>query len=220
MTQSLGSGRARIQNICYHVAAYRILFNLICDMTVFWLKKLNFDHLTPSLGSWGRGGLGANIYYHVAAFVILLKLICNMSMFWKGSILIFWPHPQDWGGIGVGAAGFAGKIVATMLLHFLFSLIWYATWSFSEKVEFWRTGHHPQGLRVGGLWAKYLLPSVCALRFSFIWYATCPCSEKSLNFDLLTPYPGSRGGGVCRQIFATKLLYLWISLICYATEKV
>ena len=34
------------QNICYHGAAFLILFNLICNKTMF-LKKLNFDLLTP-----------------------------------------------------------------------------------------------------------------------------------------------------------------------------
>ena len=41
------------QNICYHVAAFVIFFNLICNMSMF-LKKC-FDLLTPSLG-WGGGG--------------------------------------------------------------------------------------------------------------------------------------------------------------------
>ena len=45
LTQSPGSGagggRVLGQNICYHVAAFGILFNLIV------LKKLNFDLLTP-----------------------------------------------------------------------------------------------------------------------------------------------------------------------------
>ena len=31
------------QNICHHAAAFVIPFNLICNMTVSRLKKLNFD---------------------------------------------------------------------------------------------------------------------------------------------------------------------------------
>ena len=44
------------------------------------LKKLNFDLLTPPLGSGIGGGLcGQNICYHVAAFVILFNLIFNID---------------------------------------------------------------------------------------------------------------------------------------------
>ena len=42
------------QNICHHVAALVIPFNLICTMTMF-LKKLNFDLLTPPPWSGGEG---------------------------------------------------------------------------------------------------------------------------------------------------------------------
>ena len=63
-----GGGGVRGQNICYHVAAFVILFNF--DMQHdHVLKKLNFDLLTPSPGS-GQGGrhLRANICYLAAAF--------------------------------------------------------------------------------------------------------------------------------------------------------
>ena len=40
------------QNLsCYHVAALEIILNLIYNTTMF-LKKLNFDQLSP----WGGGG--------------------------------------------------------------------------------------------------------------------------------------------------------------------
>ena len=105
LTPSPGPGDAVVcgQNTCYHVAAYVILLNLICNMTIFCvcgqnicypvaayvillnfdmqhdhvLKKLNFDLLTPS----GGGVSEQNICYHVAAFVILFNLVCNMAMF-------------------------------------------------------------------------------------------------------------------------------------------
>ena len=48
------------QNICYHVAAFMILFNLICKMTMLgWV-----------------GVCGQNICFHVAAAVILFNFIC------------------------------------------------------------------------------------------------------------------------------------------------
>ena len=70
------------QNICYHVAALAIPFNLIINM-VFFLKKLNFNLLTPRVGGAGgrRGGLQAFFCYHVAAPVIPFYLMCNMAMF-------------------------------------------------------------------------------------------------------------------------------------------
>ena len=46
------------QNLsCYHVAALEIILNLIYNTTMF-LKKLNFDQLSPSLGFRESGGGG------------------------------------------------------------------------------------------------------------------------------------------------------------------
>ena len=41
------------QNICYHVSAFMIFLNKICNTC---LKKLNFDLLTPSPGPGGDWG--------------------------------------------------------------------------------------------------------------------------------------------------------------------
>ena len=99
-------------------------------------EKVNFDILAPPPGSGGgrRGLCGQNICYQVSAFVILFNLVCNLTMFWKSWILTFWLQGQRMGG----ERGSAGKIFATMLLHSCFPLMWYATCSCSEKVEFWR----------------------------------------------------------------------------------
>ena len=65
------------QNICNHVAAFVIPFNLIC------MKKFNFDLLTPR-SSWEEGGGGAagkifpTMFLH---FVIPFYLIFNMTIF-------------------------------------------------------------------------------------------------------------------------------------------
>ena len=70
------------KNICYHVAAYVISFNLICNSMTMFLKKSNFDLLTTGWGGMGLGGVcGQNICYHVIAYVIPFNLICNMTMF-------------------------------------------------------------------------------------------------------------------------------------------
>ena len=52
---------------CYHVAAFEILFNLICNMTMFW-KSWILTFWSHPLGSFGREVCGQNICYHVAAF--------------------------------------------------------------------------------------------------------------------------------------------------------
>ena len=128
------------------------------------LKKLNFDLLTPT------PGVGVvcrqNICNHVAAFVILFNLICNMTMFWEKLNLTYWPHPKWVGGEGGGGGG------ATMLLHSWFSLIWYATWSCFEKVEFWPHLLSPCRRWDTDLWLKIMLDmfhiyctSVCMRNF-------------------------------------------------------
>ena len=71
------------QNICYYVAAFMILFNLICKMTMLgWV-----------------GVSGQNICFHVAAFVILFNFIC---MFWKSRILQDILTPSSGSGFGRG----------------------------------------------------------------------------------------------------------------------
>ena len=45
----VGGGGSLGQNICYHVAAFVILFNLICSMTVFEKVEFGpFDHIPKS----------------------------------------------------------------------------------------------------------------------------------------------------------------------------
>ena len=83
LTSSLGCGDSGVcgQNICFHVSALVIPFNLICIMIIYF--KLYFDLLTPTPRSGGGGGgvCRQNIWFHVAAFVILFFLICYMTMF-------------------------------------------------------------------------------------------------------------------------------------------
>ena len=76
-----------------HVSPFVILFNLICNMTMFW-KKLNFDLLTPYKGSKCGVCVGGSAGNHIAAFVILFNLTCNMTMFWTwpySETVEFWP---------------------------------------------------------------------------------------------------------------------------------
>ena len=39
-----GAGRGDLRPKCLHVAAFAILFNFICNITMFSINKLNFDH--------------------------------------------------------------------------------------------------------------------------------------------------------------------------------
>ena len=92
----LGQGCVCGQNICYHVAASVISFNLICNMTTF--RKIY------SLTFWphplGRGCVcGQNICYHVAASIVGFNLICNMTIFWKSLILASAPPPKFTQGV-------------------------------------------------------------------------------------------------------------------------
>ena len=85
----LGQGCVCGQNICYHVAASVVSFNLICNITTF--RKIY------SLTFWphylGQGCVcGQNICYHVAAS---FNLICNMTIFWKSLILASAPPPKS-----------------------------------------------------------------------------------------------------------------------------
>ena len=138
LTPTVGSGRDLRAKYLLPLLHLVIPFNLICNMAMFWKSSI----LTYWPQGRGWGVCRQNICYHVAAFVILFNLVCNMTMFWNNWILTYWPHPQGRGG------GSEGKIFATMLLHLWNSLIWYAAWPDSEKVEFW-----PQPLDQGmGVW--------------------------------------------------------------------
>ena len=90
----LDCGCACGQNICYHVAASVVSFNLICNMTTF-RKKYSLTFWPHPLG-WGCV-CGQNICYHVAASIVSFNLICNMTTFRKKYSLTFWPHPLGWG---------------------------------------------------------------------------------------------------------------------------
>ena len=84
----LGLGCVCGQNICYHVAASLVSFNLICNMTTFRKRH--------SLTFWphplGRGSVcGKNICYHVAVSVVSFNLI----WFWKSLILASSPPPKS-----------------------------------------------------------------------------------------------------------------------------
>ena len=92
LTHPLGQGCVCGQNICYHVAASVVSFNLICKMTTF--RKIY------SLTFWpqplGRGCVcGQNICYHVAASIVSFNLICNITIFWKSLILALAPPPKS-----------------------------------------------------------------------------------------------------------------------------
>ena len=206
LTPSQGLGWVLRAKYCYHVARFVIRFNLICNVAVFW-KRWILTNLPPS--PWLGGICGKNICYHVAAFVILFSLTCNMIIFWKKSlILTFWPQKQ---GQWVGE-GSVGKVVATMLLHLWFPLIWYATWPWSEKIKLTYWPHH-QG-RGWGLRANY-----CYHFAAFVILLNLICNMTMFwKSWILAPGSGV-WGGIWGQILATMLLHLAIpfNLICNIT---
>ena len=88
----LGQGCVCGQNICYHVAASVVSFNLILNITTF--KKIYSLTLWPH--SQVKGCVcGQNICYYVAASVFSFNLICNMTIFWKSLILASAPPPKS-----------------------------------------------------------------------------------------------------------------------------
>ena len=172
------------QIICYHVAAFVILFNLICNMTVFWKSQIltYWSHLQGD----GEGGSAGKIFA-----TMLLHLWFSLIWYatWPCSEKVkFWLIDPISRGVGGWGGGSAGKIFATMLLHLWFSLIWYATWPCSEKVKFWpydpisRGWGHGEG-GVGG-------QNICYHVASFVILFNLICNMTmfwKLNFDLLTP---------------------------------
>ena len=120
----LGQGCVCGQNICYHVAASVVSFNLICNMTTF--RKIY------SLTFWphplGRGCVcGQNICYHVAASVVSFNLICNMTIFWKSLILDSAPPPST-----QGARNQAFKLKSRLICSYLLLLCLHA--KFQQKI--------------------------------------------------------------------------------------
>ena len=95
-------------------------------MTMY-LKKLNFDILTPIPGSggvWGKDLLPC---------CFILHSICNMTMFYKKlSFDLSTPSPGS-GGVG----GSTGKIFATMFQHFVIPFN-----EICNLTMFWKSRYH------------------------------------------------------------------------------
>ena len=103
-------------------------------------KKQCFDLWTPPTG---RGCVyGQNICFHVIVRFISIKFDRQQDYFQKKIVLTFWPPPP-----GVEAAC-KDKIIACMLLYVSFSLLWYATWPFSEEKKLFWPFDPTQGSRV------------------------------------------------------------------------
>ena len=86
------------------------------------------------------------------------------------------------------------KIFITMFVHQWFSLIWYATWPCSEKVEFWP---RPQGMGVRG-WVGVCGQNICyhvaasVILFNLIGNKTMFWKSWILTF---WPQPQGQGWG-------------------------
>ena len=138
--------------------------------------------------------------------MILFNLICKKTMFWKSYILTYRPPSPGWG----------------WGLHLWLSLIWYATWPWSEKVEFWPTDSIPRvGGVQGGLWAAsnhvaafVILCNICYQDAAFMIVFNLICNMTMFWKSWILTNPQGRGWG---GLQATMLLISWSSLIWYAT---
>ena len=77
-------GVFRLNLSCYHIAALEIILNLIYNTTMF-LKKLNFDQLSPplGLGGWGGGELRAKYLLPCCCISDSVQFDMHMTMLSK-----------------------------------------------------------------------------------------------------------------------------------------
>ena len=169
------------QNICYHVTAFMIAFNFICNMTMFW-KSWILSFWPPGLGGRGSAGITFATILHVAAPVIPFNLICNITMFWKSLILPLTPPPKSTQG---SDTGLRSKVWFDMFLIYCTSVficyhvaaftffLWYATWQCSEKsliLTFWPPG--PWGVYGGNICyhvAAFVIPFKLICNVTMFW---------------------------------------------------
>ena len=114
-----------------------------------------------------------------------------------------------------GMGGSAGKIYATMLLHFVIPIdfICYMTMFWKSWImTFWT---HPLGSWVMGFCGKDICYHIAAFLLPF--NLICNMTLFWINCTLASWPLWSEGGGSAGQISATMLLHLWIPLIWYAT---
>ena len=99
----LGRGCVCGQNICYHVAASIVSFNLICNMTIFW-KSLNLASAPPPKSTQWTQTQAFKLKSHLICFISIAALpVCKISA--KNinnclsycEILIFDLWPLRWG---------------------------------------------------------------------------------------------------------------------------
>ena len=122
------------------LAKYFLPCCCICDSSLIWYvtgpcsEQVEFWPIDPK--GWVGGGVcRQNICYHFAALVIYLNLMCNMFMFWKSCILTL--RPPVLAGGGGGGGGVCWQNIPYYVAACVIPLIWYATWPYSEEVEFW-----------------------------------------------------------------------------------
>ena len=154
---SWGRGRVCGQNICYHVAAFVIPFNLICNMTLFWKSKtLTFWPLGSGTCVWG-GVCGENICYHVC-YISWFQVIWYAT--WLRSEKVeFWPVNR------IPRVGGQGDLWTKYLVPCYCICDSNKFDVLKRMLTLWPHPLWSQGRGGGGSSGKHLLPCCCILWF-------------------------------------------------------
>ena len=194
-----GRGRAKYLPTCC-VAAFVILYNLICSIAMF--SKSWFTDPIPVGGGKG-GALRAIMWLHS-----LFSLNCYVT--WPCSEKVeFWPFdpiPRDTG------RGVCGQHICYNDAAYLipFNLM-------CNMAMFWKSWilthwPHPQCQGGGGrgVFVQDIATMLVLLWFSLIWYASWPCSE---NFEFLPFDPRGWDTGL-RSKITFDMFHIYCTSVC------
>ena len=193
------------KNICYHVRAFVIPYNLICDMTMFWKSWIMtfWPHPIWSGAGLGLGGSVDLIYYHhVAAFVVPLNL--------KKLNFDFLTQTQ---GRRDGVCGKICILCCCLCDSLKFDMQYDHV---LKKVEFWP--FEPTHRVVRGVCGQNICYHVAAFAIPINLICNMTMLWKYWNLTFWSLPQGRRGLGSASKICATILLHSRFPLIWYATR--
>ena len=164
------------QNIYRLVAAFMILFILICNMTMFW-KSWPIDPIPRVVWGGSTRKIFATMMLHSWFSLVRYASRPHSEKSWT---LIYWPHPKSQGCLK--AKYLLPCCCIRDSLNFDMQHV-----HVLKKLNFDLLTPSPgSGGGVSGSQGKIFASMLLHLWFSLIWYASCPCSEK-VEFDWLTP---------------------------------